>query len=139
MILLDTNVISKLVRPSPNPSVLAYLRALAPETTFTAAICEAEIIYGLARLPTGRRREDLATRIAALFAAGFQNQVLPFDRLCASHYGAIRSAREAAGRPITVEDAMIAATACAHGAAVATRNVDDFEGCGAKMVNPWQG
>ncbi len=138
MILLDTNVISELVRPSPNLSVLAYVRALAPETTFTAAVCEAEIIYGLERLPNGRRREDLATRIAALFAAGFHNQVLPFDSLCASHYGAIRSARDAVGRPITVEDAMIVATARAHGATVATRNVNDFEGCGTTIVDPWQ-
>jgi len=137
MILLDTNVISELVRPAPDPAVLAYVRALAPETAFTAAVCEAEINYGLARLPAGRRREDLAARIATLFASGFQNQILPFDSLCASHYGAIRSAREAAGRPITVEDAMIAATACAHGATVATRNVDDFQGCGAEVVDPW--
>ena len=138
MILLDTNVISELVRPAPDPAVLAYVRALAPETAFTAAVCEAEITYGLARLPAGRRREDLATRITALFASGFQNQVLPFDRMCASHYGAIRSAREAAGRPITVEDAMIAATARAHGATVATRNVEDFQGCGADIVDPWR-
>ncbi len=66
MILLDTNGISELVRPSPNPAVLAYVRALAPETTFTAAICAAEISYGLARLPAGRRRDDLAARIATL-------------------------------------------------------------------------
>ena len=134
MILLDTNVISELVRPSPAPAVLAYVRALVPETAFTAAICEAEICYGVLRL---RRREDLASRIATLFSSGFNNQVLPFDSLCASHYGAIRSAREAAGRPITVEDAMIAATARAHGATVATRNVDDFQGCGTEIVDPW--
>ena len=137
MILLDTNVISELVRPAPHPAVLAYVRALAPETAFTAAICEAEISYGLQRLPAGQKREDLASRLATLFASGFQNQVLSFDSLCASHYGAIRAAREAVGRPITVEDAMIAATARAHGATVATRNVDDFEGCGTKVVNPW--
>ncbi len=137
MILLDTNVISELVRPAPDPAVLAYVRALAPEIAFTAAVCEAEISYGLARLPVGKRREDLATRIATLFASGFHNQVLAFDSLCARHYGAIRSAREAAGRPITVEDAMVAAIARAHGATVATRNVDDFQGCGADVVDPW--
>ncbi len=138
MILLDTHVISELVRPAPHPAVLAYVRALAPETAFTAAICEAEISYGLARLPTGQRRDDLASRLATLFASGFGKQILPFDSLCASHYGAIRAAREAAGRSITVEDAMIAATARAYGAKVATRNVDDFRGCGAGIVDPWR-
>jgi predicted nucleic acid-binding protein len=138
VILLDTNVISALVRPSPDRAVLAYIRALAPETAFTAAVCEAELRYGLARLPAGRRRENLATRLTTLFASGFQNQVLPFDSLCARHYGVIRAGREAAGRPITVEDAMIAATARAHGASVATRNVNDFQACGTEIVNPWR-
>ncbi len=138
MILLDSHVISELIEPAPDPSVLAYVRAVAPETAFTAAICEAEMCYGQARLPAGQRRADLASRIGTLFASGFPNQALPFDSLCASHYGAIRAAREAAGRPITVEDAMIAATARAHGATVATRNVDDFQGCGAAIVDPWR-
>ncbi len=137
MILLDTNVISELVRQAPNPAVLAYLRTLAPSVVFTAAICEAEIHYGLARMPAGRKRDQLTARIDALFATGFPEQVVPFDGACAALYGEIRAGREAAGKPITVEDAMIAATARAHGAALATRNVGDFADCGAMVVDPW--
>ena len=128
MILLDTNVISELVRQIPNPAVLTYLRTLAPDVVFTAAICEAEIRHGLARMPAGRKRDELAARIDALFTTGFQEQVMPFDGACAALYGEIRASREAAGKPISVEDAMIAATARAYGAALATRNTADFSG-----------
>lgn len=137
MILLDTNVISELVRPVPDTGVEAYVRAAAPEVTFTTAICLAEIRYGLARMPSGRRRDDLASRIDRLFASGFQGQVLPFDAACAAPYGEIRAAREAAGKPVTVEDAMIAAIARTHGATLATRNVTDFANCGINVANPW--
>jgi toxin FitB len=110
VILLDTNVISELVRPFPDPAVVSFVRRQAPDEVFTAAICEAEIHYGLARLPPGRRRDDLTARIRDLFAAGFSARVLPFDSACAALYGEIRADREAAGKPITVEDGMIAAT-----------------------------
>jgi toxin FitB len=138
MILVDTNVISELVKPAPNPAVVAYLDGLAPETVFTAAVCEAEIRCGLARMPVGRRRDELITRITTFFDAGFQDQVLPFDRACAALYGEIRHARQAAGKPITVEDAMIAATARAYGVqAIVTRNTKDFEDCGVKLIDAW--
>jgi len=137
VILLDTNVISELVRQNPYPAVVAYLRTLAPEVVFTAAICEAEIRYGLARMPTGHKRNQLVTRIDILFASGFQQQIVPFDGTCAALYGEIRASREAAGKPIEVEDAMIAATARAHGAALVTRNVGDFVDCGTTIINPW--
>ena len=137
MILLDTNVLSELVRPMPEPAVVAYLRRLRPQVMFTAALCEAEIAYGLARMPKGRRRDTLSTRLAALFASFLPGRILPFDRACAADYGAIRGAREGAGKPVTVQDAMIAATARAHGASLATRNVGDFDGCGITLVNPW--
>ena len=138
MILLDTNVISELVRPSPDAAVETFLRHQPPETVFTSAVCEAEIRYGLARLPAGRRRDDLAKRIAVFLASGFPNQILPFDSGCAALYGEIRASREAAGKPIAVEDGMIAATARSRGAIVATRNVADFEACGVAIVNPWE-
>jgi toxin FitB len=138
VILLDTNVISELVRPSPDPAVESFLRRQPPETVFTSAVCEAEIRYGLARLPRGRRRDDLTNRVAVLLATGFPDQILPFDSACAILYGEIRANREAAGKPIAVEDGMIAATARSRGAIVATRNVTDFEACGVDVVNPWQ-
>ncbi len=138
MILLDTNVISELVKAEPNPAIVAYVDRLAPETVFTAAVCEAEICYGLARMPEGRKRDELVTRIAAFFEAGFPGQVLLFDRPCAALYGEIRHVREAVGEPIEVEDAMIAATARAYGAIVATRNTKDFVNCGVPLVDPWR-
>lgn len=139
MILLDTNVISELVRPAPDPGVLAYIGGLDPDSVVTAAICVAEIRYGVARLPDGRRRDDLAARISAFLDAAFADRILPFDTACAALYGDIRTAREAAGRPITVEDAMIAATARAYGVhALATRNTRDFADCGVTLIDPWR-
>ena len=138
MIRLDTNVISEVVRPSPDPAVLSFPRRHAPETVFTRAVCEAEIRDGLARLPPERRRDDLTSRITSFLASGFQGQILPFDSGCAALYGEIRATSEAAGKPIAVEDAMIAATARAHRAVVATRNVVDFEASGVAIVSPWE-
>jgi toxin FitB len=139
VILLDTNVISELVRPAPDPTVTAYVDSLAPEHVFTAAICIAEIHYGLARMPHGARRDALAARIATFLGMGFPEQILPFDAPCAALYGQIRHQREAAGRPITVEDAMIAATAQAYSVqAIATRNTKDFLECGVPLIDPWQ-
>jgi predicted nucleic acid-binding protein len=138
MILLDTNVISELARSQPHAAVLAYVGSLAPETVFTAAVCEAEIRYGLARMTDGRRRHELIARMRSFFEIGFPDQVLRFDRTCAAVYGEIRHAREAAGKPITVEDAMIAATARAYGVqAIATRNTKDFVDCGVTLIDPW--
>jgi len=137
VILLDTNVISELVRAAPNPAVVAYVGGLGPDTVFTAAVCEAEIRYGLARMPGGRKRDELIARMDTFFESGFRDQVLPFDQPCATLYGAIRHAREAAGKPIEVEDAMIAATARAYGAIIATRNTKDFADCGVPLIDPW--
>jgi predicted nucleic acid-binding protein len=138
MILVDTNVISELTKVAPNPVVTAYLDRQPPDAVFTAAICEAEIRYGLGRMPRGHRRDELIARMDMFFEACFQDQVLRFDSACATLYGEIRSAREATGRPITVEDAMIAATARVYGVQViATRNTKDFQGCGVTLIDPW--
>ncbi|HEY1301117.1 MAG TPA: type II toxin-antitoxin system VapC family toxin [Stellaceae bacterium] len=137
MILLDTNVISELFRPAPDAAVRQFLRGQPAEELFTSTICEAEIRYGLARMASGRRRDDLTARIVSFLDEAFRDRIVPFDSACAAFYGEIRALREAAGRPITIEDAMIAATARAHGAALATRNLADFEGTGIEAVNPW--
>ena len=113
MILLDTNVISEIIKIGANPAVLDYVNGLVSESVFTAAICEAEIHYGLYRLPTGRRREWLIAQMAAFFDNALRGRVLRFDRACATHYGEVRSGREAAGRPVSAQDAMIAATRAA--------------------------
>jgi|ERR1700722_8520216 len=138
MMLVDTNVISELTKVAPNLAVVTYLDGLAPDTVFTAAICEAEIRYGLARMPRGRRRDELIVRVDMFFETCFQDQVLQFDSACAALYGKIRQAREAAGRPIMTEDAMRAATARAYGAeAIVTRNTKDFVDCGVALIDPW--
>lgn len=137
MILLDTNVISELVRREPEPAVQTFLQSQPPLSIYTASICEAEIRYGLARMPAGRRRNELTRRIMELFAAAFADRILAFDSSAADIYGAIRTSRERAGHPIAVEDALIAATARAYGLAIATRNEDDFAGCGVQIINPW--
>lgn len=137
MILLDTNVISELVKATPDPAVAAFLEALPLHAVFTAAICEAELSYGLARMPEGRRRDHLAGQVDLFLKRGFSGRILPFDSVCAKHYGAIRMVREASGRPIATEDAMIAATARANGAVLATRNIRDFLECGLSLADPW--
>lgn len=138
MIVLDTNVISELIKTAPAPAVTAFIDSLAPDTLFTTAICEAEIQFGIARLPHGRKRNTLSQRVNLFFATGFRRRVLAFDRLCVAAYGEIRGARAALGSPIEIADAMIAATAQAYGAqAIATRDVKDFAGCGLSVIDPW--
>jgi predicted nucleic acid-binding protein len=137
VILLDTNVLSELVRQFPDRTVASFVDRQPPDSVFTAAICEAEIHYGLARMPRGRRRDDLTARLTAFLGTGFSARILPFDSACAALYGKIRADREAAGQPISVEDGMIAATARANGATIATRNLVDFRDCGVDIVSPW--
>ena len=136
MILLDTNVVSELARNHPDPTVVAYLRRQPQATLFTSSVCEAEIRYGLARMPAGRRRNELASRVI-IFFSGFANRILAFDGAAAELYGAVRSRRDAVGRTISVADAMIAATARVYGLAIATRNGGDFAVCGIRVVDPW--
>jgi predicted nucleic acid-binding protein len=134
---LDTNVVSELARRQPDPRVQAFFHRQAPRTLFTATICEAEIRYGLAQLPAGRRRNELAGRLIAFLATAFGGRILAFDSAAAALYGAIRASRAAAGKPVGIADAMIAATARAYGVDIATRNSGDFVGCGVRVVNPW--
>ena len=138
MILLDTNVLSELMRPSVTPTVAAYLQAQPPDDLFTTSLCEAEIRYGIARLPAGRRRDALGMAFQTFLTKAFAGRVLAFDSACAVGYAEIRVRRETAGLPIAIPDAMIAGTALAHGATVVTRNVRDFIGCSIEVVDPWQ-
>jgi predicted nucleic acid-binding protein len=137
LILLDTNVVSELTRRQPDALVEAFFRQQPPQSLFTASVCEAEIRYGLAQLPRGRRRNDLASRVISFLSAAFDGRILPFDSAAAALYGEIRVSRLAIGRPIGVADAMIAATARVFGVAIATRDEADFTECGVRLVNPW--
>lgn len=138
MILLDTNVLSELMRPAIDARVAAFIAAQPGDELFTASLCEAEIRYGLARLPAGRRRDGLEAAFRSLLAGGFAGRILSFDSACAEGYATVRTRREAAGLPISIPDALIAGSALVHGATVATRNVADFSGCNVTVIDPWQ-
>lgn len=142
-ILLDTNVLSELMRPQPSPAVLAWFDARQAEDAplVTSSITQAEILLGIALLPAGRRRAQLADAAAGLFDEDFgPDACLPFDGLVAADYAALVAARTAQGRPISTEDAQIAAIALARGLALATRNGRDFGGIDSlALVDPWAG
>jgi predicted nucleic acid-binding protein len=137
MIVLDTNVLSEAIRPVPTRRVLDWLAAQPPRALFMTTISEAEFLYGLALLPTGKRRTSLEQAARRMFEEDFAQRVLPFDRAAAAAFASIAAVRRKRGRPIGDFDAQIAAIARIHGAAVATRNVDDFRDCGIEVVDPW--
>ena len=139
MILLDTNVVSELMRKAPNPAVETWAWRYAAEDLFFSAIGEAELRYGAAIAPPGRRRDTLLSEIEATLLEAFGNRVLPFDSGAARAYAEIVASRRAAGRPVSQSDSQIAAIARSRGMAVATRNVRDFEGAGVAVVDPWGG
>lgn len=137
MIVLDTNVMSELLRPKPEGAVEAWLTDQPPASVFTTAITEAEILYGVHLLPDGRRKQELLAAIGPIFAEDFAGRVLPFDEDAADAYATLAVARRQAGRPISQFDAQIAAIAASRGAAIATRNVSDFAEIGVPVINPW--
>lgn len=138
MIVLDTNILSELVRPHPAPEVKNWLSSKAAEDILvTTAITISEIGYGLARLPDGKRRQELEERFQILTGSGFEFIVLPFDDKAARLAGPMRAAREAQGLHAQSADMMIAAIAKLAGAALATRNIKDFTETGIELINPW--
>lgn len=137
MILLDTNVISELMRAEPAVAVLAWFGKTASASLFFSSIGEAELRTGAALLPAGERRDRLNAGIDAMIEEDFAGRLLSFDSAAAKAYAPIALARRRAGRPIMDADCQIAAIASANGAAVATRNVRDFEGCGVEVINRW--
>jgi hypothetical protein len=139
MIILDTNVISETMRSRPDQSVLAWLDERKAAGLFVTTITEAEIRFGIARIDQGKRRDGLAAAAEQAFETLFRGRVLPFDRDAARDYAAIAAHRFAIGRPISQFDCQIAAIARSRGAAVATRNVQDFAETGLELVNPWEG
>ncbi len=138
MIVLDTNIISELLLPVPQPAVVDWLADQSPAAIFTTTVTEAEILYGLRLLPDGPRRRELEAAILPIFTQDLAGRVLPFDREAADVYGSIATERRKAGRPISQFDAQIASITVSRGAALATRNVADFEGVGLVIINPWQ-
>ncbi|HEX3952451.1 MAG TPA: type II toxin-antitoxin system VapC family toxin [Stellaceae bacterium] len=137
MIIVDTNVVSELMKPHPDAAVIAWAARQSRDDLATTSITKAEVLYGIARLPDGRRRSALADAADRMFGVDFGGRVLSFDGPAAISYATIVSARERSGHSIKTLDALIAAIAATAGAAIATRNVRDFEGSGIRVVNPW--
>jgi toxin FitB len=138
MIVLDTNVLSETLRAKPSESMMRWMRSQSASSLFTTTISEAEILYGVALMPTGRRRTALQGAVAAIFAEDFADRILVFDSAAARAFAGIAADRRKFGRPIADLDTAIAAIALSQGASVATRNVDDFADCGIALINPWQ-
>jgi predicted nucleic acid-binding protein len=137
MIILDTNVLSELLRPVPETRVMVWLDAQPRASLFTSAVTQGEILYGIRLISEGQRRKKLWEAAIAIFAEDFLGRVLTFDGEAANHYADIAASRRAAGRPISQFDAVIAAITRSRGAILASRNAKDFEGCDIVVVNPW--
>jgi len=139
MIVLDTNVLSELMRPAPSDAVIAWVSGQPMGRLFTTSVSQAEILFGIALLPDGRRREALAEAASRVFAEDFVGRVLPFDGAAASAFAEIAASRRRSGQSTPTLDTQIAAIAFSRGAAVASRNIADFQGCGLTLIDPWKG
>jgi predicted nucleic acid-binding protein len=137
VIVLDTNVVSALMRHEPDPVVVAWLDGLPAESVWTTAITVFEVRLGLEILEAGRRRRQLEEAFAKTLEEDFESRVLPFDEAAAQAAGRIAAERRRAGRTVEVRDVQIAGIAKARKATLATRNIRHFEGCGLMLVNPW--
>jgi predicted nucleic acid-binding protein len=137
MILLDTNILSELMRPAPEQAVEHWLADQPEASVFISAITEAELRYGAQIMPSGKRRAALITQIEAMIEEDFSGRILPFDSQAAIAFADIAARRRQVGRPIAQADAQIAAIARSRGASIATRNVSDFEGCDVEIIDPW--
>jgi toxin FitB len=135
--LLDTNVLSELLRARPDEAVLAWFASRPADSLFVSAVTQAEMLLGARLLPASKRRGRLEQALDAMFREDFAGRIVAFDAVAAPAYAAVVSARRAAGRPISQFDAQIAAIATSRRLAVATRNVSDFEGCGLVVEDPW--
>lgn len=138
MVVLDTNVLSELMRPVPEPCVVDWLDAQEVSAVAITSVTVAEILYGIQRLPTGKRQRALALSAAAMFEEDFADRILSFDADAAIHYAERVAASEARGRHVHMADAQIAAISLRHQAMLATRNIKDFAPLGVTLVNPWE-
>lgn len=138
MIVLDTNVVAELMKPAPAGSVLRWTAEHPATSLYTTSITQAEILHGILLLPAGKRRNALEAAAEAMFNEDFGGRILPFGPDAARAYAQIAVQRRRAGHPISQFDAQIAAVALATGAALATRNMPDYESCGIKILNPWE-
>lgn len=138
MIIVDTNVLSELMRRQPAAEVVRWVDSRPTASLFTTTVTQAEILFGTLLLPRGKRREAIHGAAVKMFEEDFAQRVLPFGPDAAHAYAEIASARRRSGRPISAFDAQIAAIARSAGAALATRNTADFEDCGIAVIDPWR-
>jgi len=137
-IILDTNVLSELMRAQPDPMVLSWFSGQTDTQFYTTAITKAEILLGIALLPAGKRRDMLADAAEKMFQEDFSGNCLPFDESCTVLYAAVVANRRRSGFSMTTEDAQIAAIALSHNLPLATRNTKDFLHIdGLMLYNPW--
>jgi predicted nucleic acid-binding protein len=137
MIILDTNVVSELMKVAPEPAVMVWIDAQPMSSVFLSSVSQGEILYGVGLVPPGKRRDGLLHAARTAFETYFRGRILPYDSDAAEAYAAIAAKRPQAGRPISQFDAQIAAIAHSRGAELATRNTADFEDCGIGLINPW--
>lgn len=137
VLVLDTNVLSELMRPRPASSVLLWMNAQSSDEIFTTAVSEAELLVGIALLPAGRRRDDLRAAATRVFARFAPSQILAFDSASAAQFARLFAARRGAGRPLQPMDAQIAGIVAANNATLVTRDVADFAECGFSVLDPW--
>ena len=138
MIVLDTNILSELMRSQPDRLVLRWIGKHKATSLFITALTQAEILYGLELLPEGKRRTALKEAAKSMFDVDFDRRILPFDSDAAQQFAVIAVTRRMIGCPISQIDAQIAAITLVHNAILATRNVADFEKCGIEIINPWE-
>jgi predicted nucleic acid-binding protein len=137
MFILDTNVISELMRAEPDAHVVRWASSVEAEDFATTAICEAEVLYGLALMPEGRRRTELQRGARVIFDQKLGRRVFPFDSEAAETYARLRAQRTAMGRPMREADAQIAAICAVQACILATRDIADFDNVGLELINPW--
>ena len=139
MIVLDTNVVSELMRAAPDAHLLRWFSSQAAEDLHITAVTTAELLYGIELISTSRRRDAVRAAAEKMFEGAFADRVLAFEDRAARAFSQIASSRRRQGKPIGEFDAQIAAITRVHGATLATRNPYVFEGCGVRLVNPWEG
>jgi predicted nucleic acid-binding protein len=134
--LIDTTVVSELMRTAPNAGVDGFVRAAAIDSLYTSVIVVGEILAGIRQLPTGERRDRLLKQFSFL-RTSLDGRVLSVGEQTAEHWADIRAGAQARGKTVPAVDALIAATAMEHDLTVVTRNARDFVAAGAKVLNPW--
>ena len=138
MIILDTNVVSEAMKPEPNPVVRAWLNDQAAETLYLSSVTLAELLFGIAALPSGKRKDMLALTLEGLMGL-FKDRVLPFDVEAARHYADLAVVAKVSGRGFPTPDGYIAAIAASRGFIVASRDTAPYEAAKVTVINPWQG